>query len=202
MGTSALTTCKRQGAHRQYDNAFLRERSSIFANLMSTRLAFSMSLHTPFVRLPVERTKAVTMRAPWMDLNCLCFLSVWNWELAWVRCRAESQQGALQFPQSSTPLIKVLDCSLKKMTTSLLVGLWRTGDVGGYCLGFLIWRTDWEMSEMGELERREFHVEGIVGGFEEEFVGGLSGGFFQWGWWWGARRWDLCRELLLCDFRC
>ena len=54
MGTSS----------KQYGNGFLREECSISANLMSARLAFSMSLHTPFVQLLTERTKEVTMDAP------------------------------------------------------------------------------------------------------------------------------------------
>ena len=44
-----------------YDKTFLRERGSISANLKSAWLAFSMRLHTPFVRLLAEQTKVVTM---------------------------------------------------------------------------------------------------------------------------------------------
>ena len=47
----------------QYNNAFLREGCSISANLMSARRAFSMRFHTPFVRLPAERARMVTVRA-------------------------------------------------------------------------------------------------------------------------------------------
>ena len=45
-------------------NAFFKEGCSISASRMFTRLAFSTTRHTPFVRLPAERTKVVTMGAP------------------------------------------------------------------------------------------------------------------------------------------
>ena len=69
-GTSTLGPSKKMDEHKKgpvLNNVIMlifNERWSISTNLMSTLLAFSMSLHSPFVRLTAEQTKVVTLIAP------------------------------------------------------------------------------------------------------------------------------------------
>ena len=166
---------------------------SVSTNLMSTQLAFSMRLHTPFVWRPAERTKVVPMDAPQNRYGFEMFF-LWfflNQGVAWVFCGVNGLQELLQFLQCTKSLLKVLSCLHQQILILPFVNLWRAvnvddlvDDLGcrwGVYLIFWTWRIAWEVRKRGELGRREFHAEGAVGDLARGLLGVFLRGFFRWG---------------------
>ena len=137
---------------------FFKEGSSISINLMSAWLTFSMRLHTPFVRLPAKRTKVVTV---------------------------------LQLPQSTNPPLKVLGRLLHQTLILPFVRLWRATNVDdlvddlGCQWGVLLMIRTWRIARVWERGESwgqgNFMMRGLLGGFEEGFVGGVFVVIFQMG---------------------
>ena len=181
----------------QKDMIFLREGCSNSAKLMSARLAFSRKRHMPLVRLPVERTKMVTMSAPLNKYGLEIFLSLIFWKfksgLRALRSWTSVESSSVSTEHKATPNnssgfgIAESECDLWCMS----------GSFGGSNDESLFWDLEQENSlggererETGELGKRGFTVIFLEGVFSRGLK--LFGGsffFFRWGALWGCPLW-------------